>query len=118
MFHHVSVPDMTTGLQNVVFGTPAEPASSRDTVRALQDDIERLLMITEALWQILKEQHGYTDDELMRRVTMIDLQDGKLDGKVAKAPPAECPKCGRMLNKRHSTCIYCGEPVVQSPFRR
>ena len=54
---------------------------------ALEFDVERLLMISEALWSILKEQHGYTDEELQSRILQIDMRDGKLDGRVADSPP-------------------------------
>ena len=36
----------------------------RHAAEFMQSDIERLLMITEALWSMVKEHHGYTDDEL------------------------------------------------------
>ncbi|MCZ7644810.1 MAG: hypothetical protein M5U26_05930 [Planctomycetota bacterium] len=76
------------------------------------------MMIGEALWEILKEHHGYSDEDLMRRVAKIDLKDGKLDGKVAKTAPVQCPRCSRILNKRHALCIYCGEQIVHPPFAR
>lgn len=113
MFH----PPITSNAQHIPSSSPTEKLQPGE-IRSLQDDIERLLMITESLWQILKEKHGYSDDELMRRVAMIDLADGKLDGRVAKSPPVECPGCHRMLHKRHYTCVYCGTQVVQEPFRR
>lgn len=94
------------------------PAPKSADIVSLESQVERLLMITEALWDILKEQHGYTNDELMRRVALIDLKDGKLDGKVARTGPAQCPKCQRVLNRRHMQCIYCGEQIVQDPFGR
>ena len=81
-------------------------------------EIERLLMITEALWDILKEKHGYSDEELLRRVSNIDLRDGKLDGRVAPSPRPPCPKCGRALSKTRVKCIYCGTPMERSPFGR
>ena len=87
-------------------------------VETLEFQVERLLMITEALWSILKEKHGYSDGELINRIAMIDLKDGKLDGKVAKSEPAQCPSCNRALNRQRSVCIYCGEKVVQDPFGR
>ena len=96
----------------------ADSSSNQGKHADLTHDIERLLMITEALWAILKEKHGYTDSELMRRVALIDLRDGKLDGKVSKVEPAPCPRCGKVLNKRHPRCIYCGEAIVQDPFLR
>ena len=81
-------------------------------------DIERLLMITEALWTILKEQHGLDDEELVRRIEDIDLQDGTLDGRVAPSERQKCSKCDITINKRHPFCIYCGEAVSADPFAR
>ena len=96
----------------------AAASSAKSAVESVSHEVERLLMITEALWDILKEKHGYSDDDLMRRVAEIDMKDGKLDGKVAKTGPASCPKCSRPMNRRHSACIYCGEQIVQHPFGR
>ena len=85
---------------------------------ALSMDVEKLFMITEALWNILKEKHGYTDENLAVMVQNIDLRDGQLDGKVANQPNPACPKCGRTLMARHPVCIYCGTVSVQGPFER
>ena len=95
-----------------------EPQGSAARVQDLEFQVERLLMISEALWGLLKEKHGYSDGDLINRVAMIDLKDGKLDGRVAKTEPQQCPKCARPLNRRHSACIYCGTQIVQEPFTR
>jgi hypothetical protein len=87
-------------------------------VDALRMDVEKLLMITEALWGILKEKHGYTDEELMRRIQQIDMSDGRLDGKVAKQPPSPCPQCGRAMPKSRPVCMYCGMASTEYPFAR
>jgi hypothetical protein len=84
----------------------------------MQADIERLLMITEALWNMLKEKHGYTDEDLIQRVQEIDMQDGRLDGKVAAQPPSACPKCGRPATRNRVVCMYCGTPSTEHPFAR
>ena len=69
------------------------------TLADLEFEVERLRIIAEALWRILKEKHALDDQELIRQVTLIDLADGKLDGRVAPTPPGPCPKCGRTLAK-------------------
>jgi len=85
----------------------------------LQVDVEKLFMIAQALWDILKEHHGYTDEDLTARIQAIDLQDGVLDGKV-KSPPVVCPSCNRPALRRQSVpqCLYCGETITLSPFHR
>jgi len=87
-------------------------------VSALHMDVERLLMITEALWGLLKEQHGYSDEELAERITEIDMRDGRLDGRVAKAGPATCPTCKRALIGKRPICLYCGQALQPDPFQR
>jgi hypothetical protein len=84
----------------------------------LQGDVERLYFITEALWRILKEKHGLDDQEIIRQITTIDMEDGRLDGRKAKTPPQPCPKCGRILTKQKTKCMFCGELVAVNPFER
>lgn len=87
-------------------------------IDAVHHDIERLLMITEALWMLLKSEHGYKDADLVRLVGEIDLRDGSLDGRVAPKPPQDCSHCHRPLFKSRPLCIYCGEAVTPDPFAR
>ena len=76
-------------------------------------------MITEALWTILKEQHGFDDADLIDRINEIDLRDGKLDGRVKeKEGPLSCPKCNRTLSRQRPTCLYCGTAIARDPFAR
>jgi len=91
---------------------------AQEELDLLRGDIERLLMITEAMWSILKDQYGYQDEELVRRVTEIDKRDGRLDGRVAPAPPPVCPSCHRTLARNRTYCIYCGQAVARDPFER
>jgi hypothetical protein len=91
----------------------------RHQTEYVKSDVEKLFMITEALWTILKEQHGYTEDDLIARVEAIDLRDGVLDGKVAKsAVKPDCPECGRKLMGKRPVCLYCGTEVILDPFQR
>ncbi|MBT3191280.1 MAG: hypothetical protein HN341_01865 [Verrucomicrobia bacterium] len=91
----------------------------RHQTEYIKSDVEKLFMITEALWTILKEQHGYTEDDLIARVEAIDMRDGVLDGRVAKsAVKPDCPECGRKLMGRRPVCLYCGTEVILDPFSR
>lgn len=91
----------------------------RSQNESIKFDIEKLYMITEAFWEILKYQHGYTDDQLVEMIEDIDLRDGKLDGKVAKSSERPtCALCGRTIIRRQATCLYCGAPAPQKPFER
>jgi hypothetical protein len=94
----------------------AEEARSR--VNQMKAEIDRLMLITQALWEILKEEHGYTEEILVNRINEIDLRDGKLDGKVATQGPIGCPKCGRANRPNRATCLYCGTYLAQQPFAR
>jgi len=84
----------------------------------IKADIERLYFVIEALWRILKEKHGLDDLEIVRQITAIDIEDGKLDGRKAATPPKPCPKCGRVRAKQRTKCMYCGELITVDPFER
>lgn len=94
-------------------------AEVRRKTESVQFDVEKLFMITQALWLMVKDQHGYSDDDLIQCIQNIDLQDGKLDGKVAKSPVRpDCPHCGRKLMGKRPVCLYCGTEVALDPFER
>lgn len=94
--------------------------AAESEVFELRNEVERLLMITEALWTFLKQQHGYSDEDLIKQIAEIDIRDGKLDGKVA--PHMEqtplCPKCQRPIGRKRPNCLYCGAALVRDPFER
>lgn len=90
--------------------------SASSDVHAVRDDLQRLLLLNRAMWELLRERTGCTDDDLMRKVTELDLQDGVRDGKLAVARRS-CTACGRPLSRRHSRCMYCGAvDAGASPF--
>ena len=82
----------------------------------LRHDVDRLLLITEALWTILKTEHGYSDEQLVNAVKEIDLRDGRQDGRAAKSPPLPCPQCGKINSAKYPRCIYCGSELPVNLF--
>ena len=91
---------------------------AKTEVEQLRADVERLTLLTEALWRMAKERWECADDDLVKRIHEIDLEDGKLDGRKATTPPRPCPHCQRTLVKHRALCLYCGKPVEFLPFER
>lgn len=100
--------------------TQAESAAreARINVEVLKHDIDRVLLITEALWTLMKQQHGYTDDTLVGLMQDIDHQKSTASGTTVKDPPIACPVCGRLNTATRSFCMYCGKPLQTHPFGR
>ncbi|MBU1243772.1 hypothetical protein KKD52_08985 [Myxococcota bacterium] len=92
--------------------------SALSKMEMMQADLERLLMITEAMWLIIKENNLVSDDELVAKIREVDLRDGRLDGRVAKQNNPECPGCKRTVIGKHPVCLYCGAVVDRDPFAR
>ncbi len=80
---------------------------ARMDAAGLRERLDRQALMSMALWSLMKEHLGLTDDQLLKRVQDIDLSDGKLDGKVMQGV-SDCKKCKRSLSPRHAKCIYCG----------
>ncbi len=83
--------------------------TSDDDLSRLQRQIDSLQLVNAAMWSILCERLGCTDQQLQDRVQAIDLADGELDGRIAQ-PRTVCTGCGRPISRRHDRCIYCGTP--------
>ena len=105
---------------NSIEAAAAKTAAREAEAKAdlLSHDIDRLLMITEAMWTLMKKQHGYTDDTLTGLIEEIDHRKVIVDGVISKDPPEPCPNCGKINLARRMSCIYCGKPILTHPFAR
>ena len=106
----------------------AQAASGADAARAqskthvlgrrlkiLEASLAKSLMINEALWEMIRDNHGLTEKDLHKKIYEVDMRDGVLDGKNQRKA-SECPDCGHMVSARHPACIYCGKVMDQSVF--
>ena len=94
---------------------PARAASGKQAFT--EKEVARLALITQAMWTLVKERTGLTDDDLMAAMAELDLADGRADGRKRPAGPIDCPKCGRTNSRNRDFCIYCGEMVRTRPFQ-
>lgn len=96
-------------------GVNRTAAMLRTDIGELQDQVERLAMLNQAMWELIGERLHMTDADLERKAQEVDLRDGKADGKMS-SHPLRCPECGRVSNSRHKKCLYCGLLFEGSAF--
>jgi hypothetical protein len=98
----------------------AERAKSKATVlqrhvSVLEANLAKAMLISETLWEFIKENHGLTDEQLREKVYEVDMRDGTLDGKNQRKA-VECPNCRHMVSPRHPACVYCGQIIDETIF--
>jgi hypothetical protein len=86
----------------------AAPGTPRpgDTAE-LHERIDQLLLINAAMWELLAEKTGLTENDLVARIAEIDARDGVADGKMTYSP-VKCPQCQRTIFPKQAKCLYCG----------
>lgn len=83
-------------------------------IQALDDRIDRLMLVVESMWSLLEES-GFTTEQLMERIEALDGGDGELDG--AARSTVRCQQCRAVLGRGLATCQFCGHPTgVVDPF--
>lgn len=93
-----------------------ESTATKEALRRLEKHIAKILLINEAMWEILRDEHGYTDKMLEEKIKEIDLRDGVADNENRSREGSTCPSCGRNSPKRNKTCMYCGRELNCSLF--
>jgi hypothetical protein len=97
-------------------GTKKLDPNEKKKIRDLEHRVDKLELVCESLWEIIKEEKSLTETDLIERMSQVDLKDGKFDGKKRRENAAECSNCGRMNSKRHKKCMYCEEIFLVGPF--
>ena len=91
-----------------------ESAMSSDKTRK---NTERLYLVVQAMWELLKDKAGLTDADLDAKVQEIDMRDGRLDGQDStQTAPLACRHCGRTILSGQAQCSWCGTQAEGGPF--
>lgn len=105
-------------------------AASRDASRAasraeslagdvqfLEAKIDRMKLVTRALWEIVRDNTSITEAMLEAKVKEIDLRDGRADGRDGARAAMNCHACQRVIQRGMTKCQYCGaEQGFESVF--
>ena len=89
--------------------------SDESKVKHLEATVAKLLMINEALWEIVRDKFGMSDEDLNDKIYEVDMRDGAADGKNQRKA-SKCPNCNHMVSSRHTACLYCGHVMDTSVF--
>jgi hypothetical protein len=100
---------------NEVIDDVARLKQAQADSEALAQEVRRLLLVTESMWRILQDEHGYDDETLRKKMAEIQTSRSRGTTDGAKSSPP-CAKCGRPLARRLPRCIYCGAEHAVSPF--
>lgn len=109
------ITDVTVPARQVARASSQAEHAER-SVKVLENDLAKTLLICEALWELLSQRTGLTIKDLHSKLYEIDMRDGELDGKNQRKA-VECPGCGRKVSSHHAACLYCGHVVDDSVFR-
>lgn len=102
------------------FTLSKQPGSTDENsarIAQLENKVERLTALTEALWSILISKSNLTDKHLLARLDKImELRESR------STPRVVCEKCQQKNPLSKTACLYCGTPLPKpgqtgdSPF--
>lgn len=118
------------GLWNLDIARPGEPprishmrsegtgesgrSDAREDLWRLDDRMERLLLLSEAVWELTAPALGLSDEHLAAKMAEIDGRDGPVDGRRNRQART-CPECQAAIQKGRSTCMFCGAEQATAP---
>lgn len=74
------------------------------------DRLERLTLVCQSMWELLRDHCGLTEEQLKEKVLEVDARDGSIDGKLGNEV-ITCPHCSQKTGTRRGRCICCGGRV-------
>ncbi len=100
-------PEKPVRLSTSAAGARLKPDDLDFEVRRLQRRVDRLVLASQAMWELLREHTELGDEDLTARIHEIHLRDGvSSEGQSRKT--VICPECRRPSASKLATCLYCG----------
>lgn len=102
-------PDFSSSAADM--GAISKTRSPDAAVERMSARLDRLALASQAMWELLRDRYGVSEDELREKMAEIDLRDGRKDEAISITVLA-CPACGHKTNSKRPWCIVCGIPVA------
>ncbi|MBM82937.1 MAG: hypothetical protein CMJ78_20435 [Planctomycetaceae bacterium] len=81
--------------------------SESDEGAILDNQVRRLKVVTQALWQIVRDKLDISEEDLIAAVR--DLETDQQQG----APTKRCYDCSKENNPKQLKCLYCGGELAR-----
>ena len=81
-----------------------------DDIRDIGNQVERLSLACQAMWELLRENTQLTEQDLENKILEVDARDGDIDGKIG-TQSLTCHNCGRPTHSKREFCVMCGAPL-------
>jgi hypothetical protein len=85
----------------------AKVEATRRVEGDLDEKVNRLALICRAMFELLQQSSGISEEQLTKKVLEIDLRDGQADGRMTPKGRV-CPKCGATMSPKFGRCLFCG----------
>lgn len=112
LFQEIRLNDQSARLDHANSTIKSTSLSLDDLAR----QVRKMALVNQALYELLKEKNGISDEDLRRKVREIDLRDGAANARL-DASPLRCPKCQSAVTAGALSCPSCGATVAPKyPF--
>jgi hypothetical protein len=80
---------------------------ARDAASRLEEKVDKLALISCAMFELMQESSGISEEQLRKKIVEVDLRDGQADNRMT-ARAKKCPKCEAMISPKFGRCLFCG----------
>jgi hypothetical protein len=115
LYQHFRINDLEARVAGAQAAVSGSGAAARHQVAPLEERIDRLTLLCRAMFELMAERSGVTEEQLSAKILEIDLRDGQQDGRMSPKP-TRCPKCEAMISPRFGRCLFCGEKGPGAPL--
>ncbi len=115
LYEHIRINNLEAKLAGTEATASGGDAAARRHTAQLEERVDRLALLCRAMFELLGERAGVTEEQLSAKILEIDLRDGQQDGKMTPKP-TRCPKCDAMISPRFGRCLFCGEKGPSAPL--
>jgi hypothetical protein len=96
----------------------AKAREAHSRIEFLELELIRLSVVTEALWRVLQDAHGWDEKRLQAMVVAIEDARRREATEGGHPHAVPCAKCGRNVSRRSARCLYCGAEHAPDVFAR